>query len=69
MAMAYWRDLQLDGLYGRYGHLVNTNNVTVVDLYSALVNRVGKSNVKMNSSAKEELKRGLKDKAPLDEIT
>lgn len=69
VAMAYWRDLQMDGLYGRYGHLVNTDNVSVVDLYSALVNRAGKENIKVDQSAREELKKGLKDKGPSNELT
>jgi hypothetical protein len=69
IAKGYWRDLQLDGLYGRYGHLVNTDNVSVVDLHSALINRVGKTNIKMDPIAREELKKGLKDRAPSDQIT
>lgn len=69
IALAYWRDLQAQGLYNRYGHIINVDNVPVIDLYLALVNRAGRSNLKMDDAAREEYKRGAKDKAPSNELT
>ena len=69
VAKVHWQNLQSDGLFGRYGHTVDLENVTVVDLYSALVNRVGRKNIKLDASAKAELKKGVKDKASVNEIT
>ena len=69
VALAHWRDLQAQGLYGRYGHIVNPDNVSVIDLYSALVNRVGSKNLKMDDDARAEYKKGAKDKAPSNELT
>jgi hypothetical protein len=69
LAKALWQDMQNEGLYNRYGHIVNLDDVSVVDLFAAIANQVPKANITMDAEARSLLKKGAKDKAPADEIT
>jgi hypothetical protein len=69
LAKVLWQDMQNEGLFGRYGHAINLDNVSMVDLYTALTNQVPRANVSPDSTARALLKQGLKDKAPSDELT
>jgi hypothetical protein len=59
IALAYWGDILRKGLYGRYGHSVDIEDTTADDLYSALLVRVPKENIKLD----RELVKLLKESA------
>lgn len=64
VAMAYWKDIVRKGLFDRYGHPVDTDDVGAADLYAALVARVPKNEIRMDKEAKRLLKESAKVRPP-----
>lgn len=44
-AMARWQDVQLDGLYGAFGHILQPDDCLTSDLSIALITAFGRQNV------------------------
>lgn len=44
-AMARWQDVQLDGLYGAFGHVLHLDDCLASDIAIALTSSFGKANV------------------------
>lgn len=50
-ALACWRDAQLDGLYGAFGHVLQVDDCLASDLNIALITRFGADNVQRDDDA------------------
>lgn len=67
--LQYWGFLQSQGLYGKYGHILDIEDCYLSDVVSALTAKVGWQNLKFNVEAKVQLAKeeGIEEGSPIPE--
>ena len=50
--LMFWDNLNSQGMYGMYGHIVNFQNTPITDVVIALQNRVPAKDISLNVEAK-----------------
>ena len=67
--LQYWDILKSNGMYGKYGHILDPEDCYLIDFISALVNKIGWEKIKMNPDAKLQLSKeeGMEEASPIPE--
>lgn len=67
--LQYWGFLSAQGLYGKYGHILDPEDCFLTDVVSALTSKVGWDKLKFNVDAKVQLAKeeGVEEGSPLPE--
>lgn len=63
-AMARWQDVQLDGLYGAFGHVLRLDDCLASDVAVALISSFGKSNVQWDDQTQAALDKEMAAELP-----
>lgn len=62
--MARWQDVQLDGLYGAFGHVLQPADCLVSDLSIALTTTFGPENVQWDQEAQSSIDAEMQQAIP-----